>query len=186
MFEPSGPRSPFDLHGRVAIITGGSRGIGKGIALGLAGAGADVAIWARDAAQAEATAAEVARFGVRTNAVACDVASEQDVERACAETVSELGRIDVCFANAGGGDAYDPLKVSLERWRRLLSVNLGRSLPNTAGDRKTYGLMGRRREARRDLFHHGNSRHSEPSRICGKQRFARRTRPIPRDRIGKT
>jgi len=124
MSTRKGDRSPFDLTGRVAVVTGGSRGIGKGIALGLARAGADIALWSRDSAQAEASAAEVRAIGVRAIGVACDVAKEEDVVRACATTLSELARIDACFANAGGGDAYDPLTVSLKRWRRMLSVNL--------------------------------------------------------------
>jgi NAD(P)-dependent dehydrogenase (short-subunit alcohol dehydrogenase family) len=116
--------SPFDLTGRVAVVTGGSRGIGKGMALGLARAGADIAIWARDSTQAEATAAEIRAVGVRAAGFACDVSNEEDVKRACASTLSELGRIDSCFANAGGGDGYNPLKVSMERWRKMLAVNL--------------------------------------------------------------
>jgi NAD(P)-dependent dehydrogenase (short-subunit alcohol dehydrogenase family) len=120
----SDDRGPFDLRDRVAVVTGGSRGIGKGIALGLARAGADVALWARDADSAAGTAAEIRELGVRAIGIACDVAVEADVARACAATISELGRIDACFANAGGGDFYDPLEVSLERWRRLLAVNL--------------------------------------------------------------
>jgi NAD(P)-dependent dehydrogenase (short-subunit alcohol dehydrogenase family) len=124
MSEANPGKSPFDLSGRVAVVTGGSRGIGKGMAIGMARAGADVALWARDPEQAEASAAEIRALGVRAIGIACDVASEEDVQNACAETLSKLGRIDACFANAGGGDAYDPLKVSLERWRRLLAVNL--------------------------------------------------------------
>jgi len=115
---------PFDLHDRVAVVTGGSRGIGLGIAAGLASAGADVALWARDADRAEAAAADLRALGVRAIGLACDVAEEDDVRGACAATIAELGRIDICFANAGGGDGYDPLAVSLERWRQLLAVNL--------------------------------------------------------------
>ncbi len=120
----SDPPSPFDLRGHVSVITGGSRGIGLGLATGLARAGADVAIWARDAERAEAAAAELRELGVRTHAVACDVADEVAIRAACAETVDALGRIDSCFANAGLGDAYDSLRVDREQWRRVLDVNV--------------------------------------------------------------
>ena len=116
--------SLFDLSGRVGVVTGGSKGIGLGIARGLARAGADVALWARDEAQCSVAAKELEGLGVRALPVRCDVASPEDVERACAETVSALGRIDACFANAGAGDFYRPLKIDLERWRRVLQVNL--------------------------------------------------------------
>jgi len=116
--------NPFDLTGRVAVVTGGSRGIGRGIAEGLADAGADVALWAQDGARAAATAAEIRKRGVKAIGLACDVSDEEQVRHACAATVDALGRIDAGFANAGFGDGYDPLKVSLERWRRLLAVNL--------------------------------------------------------------
>jgi NAD(P)-dependent dehydrogenase (short-subunit alcohol dehydrogenase family) len=118
------PASPFDLRGHVTVVTGGSRGIGLGLATGLARAGADVAIWARDAERAGQAAEVLKASGVRTHALVCDVADDQAVRDACAETVDALGRIDSCFANAGLGDAYDSLKVDRERWHRILDVNL--------------------------------------------------------------
>ena len=114
----------FDLSGRVAVVTGGSKGIGFGMARGLARAGADVAIWARSLEACEKAAEELRGFGARTLAVSCDIGSEESIVAATARTVEELGRIDACFANAGHGDYYDPLKVSLERWRRVVDVNL--------------------------------------------------------------
>jgi len=118
------PASLFDLKGHVAVVTGGNKGIGLGMAQGLARAGADVAVWSRTQADNESAAAELAKHGVRTLPVACDIASEESVVEACATTVAQLGRIDSCFANAGFGDAYHPLKASLERWRKVLEVNL--------------------------------------------------------------
>ena len=116
--------SLFDLTGHVAVVTGGNRGIGLGMARGLARAGADVAIWSRSEGQNEIAAGELAELGVRALPVACDIGSEASIEAACAATVKALGRIDSCFANAGFGDYYSPLKASLERWRRVLDVNL--------------------------------------------------------------
>ncbi len=114
----------FDLDGHVAVVTGGNKGIGLGMARGLARAGANVALWSRSQDQNEAAAAEIEALGVRALPVACDVGSEASIQQACAATVDALGRIDSCFANAGMGDYYKPLNASLERWRRVLEVNL--------------------------------------------------------------
>jgi NAD(P)-dependent dehydrogenase (short-subunit alcohol dehydrogenase family) len=116
--------SIFDLSGRVAVVTGGSKGIGFGMARGLARAGADVAIWSRNPDQGQAAAADLEKLGVRALPVPCDIASETSIQEACAATIEKLGRIDSCFANAGFGDYYNPLKASLERWRKVLDVNL--------------------------------------------------------------
>ncbi len=117
-------RGLFDLTGHVAVVTGGSKGIGFGMARGLARAGADIAIWSRTQAQNESAAGELEKLGVRALPVACDVGDERAIQDAVAKTVESLGRIDSCFANAGFGDWYDPLKASLERWRKVLDVNL--------------------------------------------------------------
>jgi len=114
----------FDLSGHVAVVTGGSKGIGFGMARGLARAGADVALWSRGQEQNQASADELEKLGVRALAVPCDIGSEAAIQEACAATIEGLGRIDSCFANAGFGDYYNPLKVSLERWRKVLDVNL--------------------------------------------------------------
>jgi NAD(P)-dependent dehydrogenase (short-subunit alcohol dehydrogenase family) len=114
----------FDMSGRVGVITGGNKGIGLGIARALAGAGADIAIWARNQDDNETAAEGLRGLGVRALPIACDVADEKSIETACALTLEEFGRIDACFANAGFGDAYNPLTVSRERWEEVLRVNL--------------------------------------------------------------
>lgn len=119
-----GAGSLFDLTGHVAVVTGANKGIGLGMARGLARAGADIAIWSRSQDQNEAAAAELEKLGVRALPVACDIGVESSIQQACAATLAALGRIDSCFANAGFGDYYDPLKASFERWRKVLDVNL--------------------------------------------------------------
>ena len=114
----------FDLDGHVAVVTGGNKGIGLGMARGLARAGASIAVWSRSQDQNQAAADELEALGVRALPFPCDIASEASIQEACAATVDALGRIDSCFANAGFGDFYNPLKASLERWRRVLDVNL--------------------------------------------------------------
>jgi len=114
----------FDLDGRVAVVTGGNRGIGLGMARGLAKAGASLSIWARDAAQSAAAAKELEGLGAQVQTLACDVSSEDDVARARSETLERFGRIDVGIANAGFGAAGNALDMSLDEWRRILEVNL--------------------------------------------------------------
>jgi NAD(P)-dependent dehydrogenase (short-subunit alcohol dehydrogenase family) len=114
----------FDLTGKVAVVTGGNRGIGLGIARGLAKSGATLSLWSRDEARNQAARKELEALGARVETRACDVSSEADVARCTAETVEGQGRIDVCFANAGYGAGQSPLKMSLADWRKLLAVNL--------------------------------------------------------------
>ena len=117
--------NPFDLTGHVAVVTGGSSGIGKGIADGLAQAGADVAVWGRDAERCARAAEELSAHGTRVVDVVCDVSDPVAVDEAFARTLERLGRIDSCFANAGGGELQSAfVDMSLEDFRRIVSVNL--------------------------------------------------------------
>lgn len=109
-----------DLAGHVAVVTGGNRGIGLGLARGLVDAGATVAIWARDEKRTAEACAELGRaVGVR-----CDVADEDQVTSAMADTLAELGKVDSVFANAGVGGLSPFVDMSLAEWRRVMSVNL--------------------------------------------------------------
>src|SRR6187455_1622169 len=89
---------PFDLHGKVAIVTGGNGGIGLGIARGLAQAGACVAIVGRNE---EKTSAARAELGEQCLAVRADVTSAADVQRMIQQTVDHFGGLDIMVANAG-------------------------------------------------------------------------------------
>lgn len=92
----------FDFGGRRVVVAGGSRGIGRSIALGFAAAGADVSICARGAGALEATRAEIARHGRRAHAATCDLADGPAVARYVAEAEAALGGIDVLVNNASG------------------------------------------------------------------------------------
>ena len=123
--EDSAFMNPFDLHGHVALVTGGNGGIGLGLAHALRGAGADVALWGTNTSKNSRAVAELEPLGTRVEALVCDIADEAAVDAAMAETLSRLGRVDSCFANAGtagGGRRFTD--IALEEWQRILRVNL--------------------------------------------------------------
>ncbi len=111
---------PSELEGQVALVTGGGRGIGRSVAVELAGAGMKVAVSARTPEQVEETAQEANGLGV-----VGDVSRREDVERMVAETERELGPIDLLVANAGiAGWEDNAWEMEPERWWHVLEVNL--------------------------------------------------------------
>jgi NAD(P)-dependent dehydrogenase (short-subunit alcohol dehydrogenase family) len=120
-----GTHALFDLSGKVAVVTGGSSGIGLGYATGLAEAGADLSIWSIDDAANEKAAAELRRHGGRVLALHCDVRDPAQIEETFARTVRELGRVDACFANAGVPPRFVPSgELTLDEWRRMTGIHL--------------------------------------------------------------
>jgi NAD(P)-dependent dehydrogenase (short-subunit alcohol dehydrogenase family) len=116
---------PVSLSGRVVVVTGGNRGIGLGLARGVARAGASVAIWARDAETNRAAIAELETLGVKAVAFQCDVSREAQVIDAASATRDALGPIDALFANAGiTGARTRFVDSTLADWRNVMSVNL--------------------------------------------------------------
>lgn len=115
----------MDLNGKSAIVTGGSKGIGYGIAAALVDAGMDVAITARTESDvAEAEEALRARGGGRALGMVCDVRDLSDQERAVERTVETFGRLDALVANAGVGH-YAPIdEMDPAEWRRVIDTNL--------------------------------------------------------------
>lgn len=118
------PFQPFDLTGRVVLITGGNSGIGLGMATGLAEAGAEVCLWGTNPDKNERALAHLSGIGPRVSAQVCDVADEAAVEACFAQTLDTHGRVDGCFANAGiGGRGTDFDQMTREEWDRIISVN---------------------------------------------------------------
>lgn len=117
----------FRLDGQVALVTGGGRGIGEGIALGLAEAGADVVVAARRSHEVEAVAEKIRQQGRRALAVACDVMQIEQIQDLAARAVSEMGRLDCWVSNAGGADDRVPrtlLEMPERQWDFQLNLNL--------------------------------------------------------------
>jgi NAD(P)-dependent dehydrogenase (short-subunit alcohol dehydrogenase family) len=115
---------PFDLTGKVALVTGGNGGIGLGMAEAMAAAGASVVIWGTNEAKNEAALSTLKAHGGKVAAAKVDVASEQQVVAAMKLAVDEMGRIDTVIANAGiGSPARSFLDITAEQYRKVLSVN---------------------------------------------------------------
>lgn len=122
--EPQAGFGGQSLAGRRALITGGARGIGRSIALALAGEGANVAVAARTADALQAVAAEVQETGRRGVGLRCDVTRPDQVEELARRAVSELDGVDILVNSAGGSGSHKLLGHPDELWHRLLEVNL--------------------------------------------------------------
>ena len=116
---------PFDLTGKVALITGGNGGIGLGMAEGLAQAGAAIEIWGTIADKNAHAKEKLSAYGVKINTRIVDVGNEQAVIDGMKAAVAEMGRVDCCIANAGMGNRWRSfLDIGGEAYRKLISVNL--------------------------------------------------------------
>ena len=114
----------FDLSDKTAIVTGGNGGIGLGMAKGLAGAGADIVIAARDAEKTAQAVQEIEALGVRAIGLTVDVTDEAQIRQMVADTVDALGRVDILVNNAGTVVRKTPDQTTTEEWDLVLDVNL--------------------------------------------------------------
>jgi len=114
----------FDLSGKVAIVTGGSSGIGLGIARGLAQAGAAVAVAARNEARSLAAVEELESQGGEALAVRCDVTDEDAIQAMVQTVLERWGRIDILVNNAGTTVRKRPEALTFAEWRLVLDTNL--------------------------------------------------------------
>ena len=118
------PRSPFDLSGRTAVVVGGTSGIGRALALGLADAGADVVATGRRTNLVDDVAREIEARGRRTLRVACDVADEASLARLREACLTAFGAIDVLVAAAGTTKRVPSLEMAEADWQQIVDVNL--------------------------------------------------------------
>lgn len=116
--------SMFDLSGKVAVVTGGNGGIGLGMALGLAEAGANIVIAGRNAEKNAIAVAEVEKYGVKAIGVITDVRDPDSCKQLIAKTVDSFGRIDILVNNSGINYRKLPQEFTLEEWHDVIDTNL--------------------------------------------------------------
>src|SRR5437879_7484000 len=114
----------FDLTGRVAIITGGSVGLGRQMAEGLAEMGANLVLCARKRERCQEAAEELQKLGVKTLALGCDVKNPANVQEVVDATVSEFGKIDILINNAGTSWGAPVEEMRIEHWNKVIETNL--------------------------------------------------------------
>ncbi|MYC34652.1 MAG: SDR family oxidoreductase [Chloroflexi bacterium] len=122
----------MQLAGKVALVTGGGRGLGRSMALAYAREGADVSIVARTPAELEAVGAEIRALGRRAYTVNAELTTSEGANRAAQETINELGKIDILVNNVGGyrlftndlTHAVTVLEITEDEWRRVIESNL--------------------------------------------------------------
>jgi 2-dehydro-3-deoxy-D-gluconate 5-dehydrogenase len=114
-----------DLKGRVAVVTGGNGGIGKGIANGLAAAGADIVIAARNEEKTKKAVENIEQtYGARTFGITVDVGSEDEIEDMIQKTGDKFGRIDILVNNAGINIRKMPQDYTASEWDKIIDINL--------------------------------------------------------------
>jgi len=148
-----------EIKGKTAIVTGASRGIGRAIAIGLARAGANLAISARSQKDLDAVAAEARQFGTGALVFVGDMSREDDIRRFVRDTASEYGRIDILVNNAGLGNFAALADMTTEQWDEMYNLNVR-------------GLFIATREALPHLRKAGESVVVNVASIAGKNHFA--------------
>lgn len=149
----------MDLHGKVALVTGASRGIGRAIALALAEEGADIAAAARTELQLQEVVGEVKERGRRGLAIRADMAHEEDVRAMVKSTADQFGGIDILVNNAGFGRFHPVAEFPTAEWDAMFAVNLR-------------GMFLATREALPHLRRRGESAVVNIASLAGKNFFA--------------
>src|ERR1044072_11608 len=114
----------FDLSGRVAIVTGGSRGLGKEMAEGVAEAGAALMLWARGEGWLQAKVEALRGRGLKGEGMPCDVVNQEQVQAVVDKTIETFGQLDILINNAGVSWGARPEEMALDKWEKVIGVNL--------------------------------------------------------------
>jgi len=114
----------FSLKGKVAVVTGASRGFGRAIALGLAESGADVVLAARTVSALEELGREIEGLGRRALPVQADMGDAAAIDRLAKATIETFGKVDILVNNAGVGGSQPFLNIAADEWQRILDINL--------------------------------------------------------------
>ena len=114
----------FDLTGKVAVITGGNGGIGLGIAMGLAGAGANIVIAARSVEKTAQALEDIRALGVEAHGITVDVTQEPAIQRMVTSTIDHMGRLDILVNNSGIAVRAQPQELTSAQWDSVVDVNL--------------------------------------------------------------
>ena len=116
--------NPFDLTGKVAVVTGGNGGLGLGIALGLAEAGANIVVAARSVEKTAQALEDIRALGVNAHGITVDVTKEPAVHRMFTDTIDHMGRLDILVNNSGIAVRAQPQDLTSEQWDSVIDVNL--------------------------------------------------------------
>jgi len=114
----------FDLSGKVAIVTGGGRGLGQQIAEGFAEAGANVVVCSRKLEACEEVSEGLKKLGVESIALKCDVSNPEDVRHVVEQTIGRFGRIDILVNNSGASWGASVEEMPLKAWQKVMNVNV--------------------------------------------------------------
>ena len=114
----------FDLTGKVAVVTGGNGGIGLGIAMGLAGAGANIVIAARSVEKTAQALEDIRALGVEAHGITVDVTQEPAIQRMITSTIDHMGRLDILVNNSGIAVRAQPQELTAAQWDSVVDVNL--------------------------------------------------------------
>lgn len=117
-------RELFGLDSKVAVVTGGSSGIGKSIAKGLVEAGAEIAICARNAKRCRECASELSKIGKKVVGIGCDVGNPTEVNTLFERVIREFGKVDILVNNAGIAWAGSPQDLRIDDWEKVMKVNV--------------------------------------------------------------
>ena len=116
--------SPFELTGKVAVVTGGNGGIGLGIAMGLAGAGANIVVAARSVEKTAQALEDIRALGVEAHGITVDVTQEPAIQRMVTNTIDHMGRLDILVNNSGIAGRAQPQDLTAAQWDSVVDVNL--------------------------------------------------------------